>query len=135
MRKSTLLFLGVAALLIALSGWATTVAQAAQTTTLTGILGKLDTKYYLDLGTANEIELDFGAQWWLEAEGIDVELDALVGTAVTVEGKLAGGKMDVYYLNGTLHRSPGRPPWAGGPQGHQPAGGPPPWAGGPGGPP
>lgn len=127
-RKWILLLVGVVAVSIGMLGWAATAAQAGSTTTLTGTMTKTGTKYFL-----NGTELDFGAQWWIESttasadydgdgstELIVAELDGLVGTSVTVIGKLAGGEMDVYTLGGMHYRDPGKPPWAGphGPGGH-----------------
>lgn len=96
----------------------------AQDASLTGTLAKDGELYTVD-GT----EVGFGPVWYIVAvdadadydgdgtvETIAVELDGLVGTAVTLDGEAGRcGDFDVFVINEQTYRSPGRPAWAGGP--------------------
>jgi hypothetical protein len=85
--------------------------------TLKGLLGKTtaadgDVDYTLTVGST-VYTLSAGPRWWWGASN---PLAGSVGKQVTIAGEQESGstEVDVFMIDGTVVRAPGKPPWAGG---------------------
>jgi len=90
---------------------------AEQTVTVTGTVGTRtgedgETTYTLTVGTT-VYDIEAGPPWWW---GDKDPLKPYVGKDVEVQGEQAEGStsIDVFVIDGTTIREPGKPPWAGG---------------------
>ncbi len=83
-----------------------------QGTVTTGTDDDGDANYELTSG-GKTYQLDAGPPWFY---GDNHPLKPFVGKSVTVTGEAAEGstEVDVFTVNGTVIREPGKPPWAGG---------------------
>ncbi len=91
------------------------VVESGEAIALDGVLRSQDGEWVLETAEGRRYELHFGAEWYRDSTGIELE----AGKAVTVRGTLEGDEISVVSatLDGRLYAfrgEDGRPLWSGG---------------------